>query len=89
MIVMLHLEGWALNWHYFYTQKHYTYVLKERFGTNVFKDTMMELVILKQLGTVEYFHEQFVSLLNQLLLTESYALNIYISNLTVDISKHL
>lgn len=74
-IVMLHLEGRALDWHRYYAQKHgnldqliwqdYAQALKERFGSRMFKDSMAEMVTLRQKGTVEEYHDQFVSLLTQ------------------------
>ncbi|KAG8478841.1 hypothetical protein CXB51_028671 [Gossypium anomalum] len=74
-IVMLHLEGKTLDWHYFYLQRHggfhlltwdsYAHSLKERFGLSSFKDHMEKLVSLKQVGPVDQFYDYFVSLFNQ------------------------
>lgn len=50
---------------------------------------MAELVTLKQQGLVKQYHDQFVSILDQLQLPEPYALSIYVSNLKTKISKHL
>lgn len=97
--VMLSKEGKALDWHYHYAQKHgglpmlewseYANALRERFGSSIFVKPMSELVTLKQLGTVEQYHEDFVSLLNQLNLSESYALCIFTSNLQLEISQYM
>ncbi|KAH1083045.1 hypothetical protein J1N35_022806, partial [Gossypium stocksii] len=68
-IVMLHLEGKTLDWHYFYTERHrcfhlltwdsYAHNLMERFGLSSFKDHMEELVSPKQVGHVDQFHDHF------------------------------
>lgn len=44
----------------------YAKALREQFGFESFLDPMTELVILKQQGSVDQFHDGFVSLLNQL-----------------------
>lgn len=97
---MLHLEGRALNQHYFYAQKYgglhilewvrYATSLRERFGLGMFKDPMSELINLKQLGIVKQYHDLFVSLLNQLQLLASYALSVFLfSNLKHEIGQYL
>lgn len=63
--------------------------LKERFGFDSFLDPMIELVCLKQQGSVDQFHDRFVSLLNQLSLPESYTLSIFVSNLKSVVSQYL
>lgn len=55
--------------------------LKEQFGSNTFFDPMSVLVSLKHQGSLDYFHEGFVSLVNHLQLLEVYALSIFISSL--------
>lgn len=50
---------------------------------------MTELVTLKQQGSVDHFHDQFVSILNQLHLPEPYALSIFISNLKMEVGQYL
>ncbi|KAK5803842.1 hypothetical protein PVK06_031491 [Gossypium arboreum] len=67
----------------------YTRSLQERFGSSLFQDPMAELVTLKQQGTVERYHDAFLSLLNQLQLPESYALSIFTSNLKLEIGRYL
>lgn len=47
---------------------------------------MAEFVSLKQLGSVDQFHDEFVILLNQL---ELYALSIFTSNLRSEIAQYL
>ncbi|XP_012462801.2 uncharacterized protein LOC105782546 [Gossypium raimondii] len=98
-LVMLHLEGKALDWHHFFSRRHGDYIncfgkiyargLKERFGSDSFLDPMVELVILKQIGSVDQYHDGFLSLLNQLNLSESYALSIFLSNLKAEIGQYL
>ncbi|XP_040944908.1 uncharacterized protein [Gossypium hirsutum] len=50
---------------------------------------MAELVKLKQRGTVDSYHDTFISLLNQLQLLENYALNIFTSNLKAEIASSI
>lgn len=50
---------------------------------------MTDLVSLKQHGSFKQFHDAFVSLLNQLQLSESYALSISTSNLKLEIGQYL
>lgn len=98
-VVMLHLEGRALEWHHFYSRRNgglhmlawsdYLESLQHRFGFGQFGDPMKALVNLKQQGTVEQFQDSFVGLLNQLHLLESYALSIFISNLKTEIGHYL
>ncbi|KAG8473006.1 hypothetical protein CXB51_034925 [Gossypium anomalum] len=40
-------------------------------------------------GTVDHFHDQFVSILNQLHLPKTYALSVFISNLKVELGQYL
>ncbi|KAK5840865.1 hypothetical protein PVK06_009770 [Gossypium arboreum] len=98
-IVMLNLEGRALEWHHFYSQRNgglqmlswpaYFKSLQDRFGFGQFGNPMKEIVNLKQQGTVEQYQDMFVGLLNQLDLPESYALSIFLSNLKSEIGHYL
>ncbi|KAK5841041.1 hypothetical protein PVK06_009949 [Gossypium arboreum] len=64
---MLNMEGRALDWHYFHTQKHkslqmlkwpeYAISLRELFGSSMFAKPIFELVTLKQQGLVEQYHD--------------------------------
>ena len=65
----------------------YVMKMRARFHDNEFADPMSDLVSLKQTATVEEFYEQFEALLNLLNLSEEYALSVFVSNLTPDISK--
>lgn len=95
--VMLHLVGRALDWPHFYTQRQrgfhmlvwetYGQSFWERFALSYFQDPMSNLVSLKQQGSMDQYHDTFISLLNQLQLPESYALSILPA--TSEIGKHL
>ena len=95
--VMLHLEGRALQWHQHYARTNggsaslqwepYLEAMRQRFGNTEFLDPMADLVALKQVGTVDDYYDDFLSLLNSLHLSADYALSIFISNLKLDISK--
>ncbi|TYI05342.1 hypothetical protein ES332_A10G081500v1 [Gossypium tomentosum] len=97
--VMLNLEGRALEWHHYYSQRNgglqmlswpaYLKSLQDRFGFGQFGNPMKELVNLKQQGTVEQDQDIFVGLLNQLHLSEPYALSIFLSNLKSEIGHYL
>ncbi|KAK5840355.1 hypothetical protein PVK06_009252 [Gossypium arboreum] len=92
-------HGKALDWHYFFSQRQgglqmlswetYARSLQERLGSSNFTDAMTELVTLKQQGTVDLFHDQFVSILNQLHLPKPYALSIFISNLKAEVGQYI
>lgn len=98
-VVMLHLEGKALDWNHFFVRRHgrvhqisweiYSRGLRERFGSDSFLDPMAKLVSLKQLGSVDQFHDVFLSLLNQLNLPETYALSLFLSNLKSEIGQYV
>lgn len=59
----------------------YAQSLWERFASSYFRNPMSDLVSLKQHGSVDQYHETFVSLLNQLQLPKPYALSIFTNNL--------
>ncbi|KAG8493301.1 hypothetical protein CXB51_010861 [Gossypium anomalum] len=98
-VVMLYLDGRALEWHQLYSQRNgglrmlswpvYMKSMQDRFGFGQFGNPMKELVNLKQQGIVEQYQDLFVGLLNQLHLPESYALSIFLSNLRTDIGLYL
>ncbi|KAG8499214.1 hypothetical protein CXB51_005651 [Gossypium anomalum] len=62
---------------------------KERFGFSLFRYPMAKLVSLKQCDSVNQFHNEFVSLINQLKLSEAYALCIFTSNLKLEVGQSL
>lgn len=96
-MVMIHLEGRALQWHQRLVRtrgsvkempwESYVSEMKARFHDDEFGDPMADLVSLKQTSTVEEFYDEFEALLNLLQLSEEYALSIFVSNLSPDISK--
>ena len=61
--------------------------MRKRFGDTELLDPMVDLVALKQVGTMEEYCEDFLSLPNSLQLSANYALSIFISNLRLEISK--
>lgn len=67
----------------------YAQELRERIRTSIFQDSMAELVLLRQQGSMEFYHDQFVSILTQLRLPKHYAFSIFVSNLKVEIRKYL
>lgn len=97
--VMLPLEGKTLDWHHFYTKRHggfhmltwdsYAQRLRKRFGSSVLQDPITDLVSLRQVGSVDQYHDTLVSLLNQLHLPETYALSIFIHNMKAKIGQYL
>ncbi|KAL4367918.1 hypothetical protein GQ457_05G016100 [Hibiscus cannabinus] len=74
-VVMLHLEGKALQWHQFLSRTQrdfhqlnwdqYANLLRERFCPGGLEDPFSELLALKQNESVEQFYEEFIHLLNQ------------------------
>ncbi|KAL4297809.1 hypothetical protein GQ457_12G002220 [Hibiscus cannabinus] len=98
-LVMLHLDGKALQWHQLLVRNmrgidglhwdQYLRLMRDRFAPEGFEDPMAELVNLSQEGTVERYYEDFISLLNQLQLSEDYALSIFVSKLKWDISQRV
>lgn len=67
----------------------YAQDLKERFGTNIFQDSIVDLVLIRQQGSVDLYHDQFVNIFTQIRLSKSYALSVFVSNLKEKIRKYL
>ena len=75
-MVMMHLEGRALQWHQRYMKNQnnlqeviwtqYIQDMRICFGNNDYIDPMLELVGLKQTNTVDGYYGEFESLLNLL-----------------------
>ncbi|KAL4387688.1 hypothetical protein GQ457_09G030390 [Hibiscus cannabinus] len=97
-VVMLHLEGKALQWHQFVVKSHgglqhigwsdYLQLIKERFAPEGFEDPFAELVALRQMETtVDQFYEDFIQLLNQVQLPDEYVLSIFKNHLRIEISQ--
>ncbi|KAL4301787.1 hypothetical protein GQ457_10G024180 [Hibiscus cannabinus] len=98
-LVMLHLEGKALQWHQLVTKNHgdlgqftwdqYLKLLRDRFSPEGFDDPFADLVALRQLDSVEQYYEEFVVLLNQVNLPDEYVLSIFKNHLRLEISQFL
>ncbi|XP_074293193.1 uncharacterized protein LOC141620149 [Silene latifolia] len=86
----MHLEAKALAWHQAYTKNRvneeplgwdeYTKAIKARFG-NEHEDPMSELLLLKQKGSVQTYHDAFDILLSKLDLQPDYALSCFLTGL--------
>ncbi|GMJ06810.1 hypothetical protein HRI_004350200 [Hibiscus trionum] len=73
-VVMLHLEGKALQWHHFLSKSHpdlnsmawtdYVQLLRERFALGGFDDPFSDLIELGQTDTIDKYYEDFIHLLN-------------------------
>ena len=95
-VVMMQLEGKALQWHQHYTRTNegiialswtpYIKEIRKRFGDIEFSNPMFDIVVFKQQGSMKDYYKAFLSLLNFLQLSSKYALSIFISNLKPEIS---
>lgn len=91
----VNLEGKALQWHQIYMKSRLTreppsweeYIreLSARFGNYLYDDPMGELMNLKQIGTVQEYHDQFEELLNRVVLPEDYATSCFLGGLRPEI----
>ncbi|GMJ10211.1 hypothetical protein HRI_004690300 [Hibiscus trionum] len=98
-LVMLHLEGKALQWHQFLMRNQedfanlgwsqYLRLIRERFCPGGFDDPFEDLLELRQQESVEKFYEEFVSLVNQVQLPDKYILSIFKNHLRLEISQFL
>ncbi|KAL4319444.1 hypothetical protein GQ457_18G018050 [Hibiscus cannabinus] len=98
-VVMLHLEGKALQWHQFLSRTQrdfhqlnwdqYANLLRERFCPGGLEDPFSELLALKQNESVEQFYEEFIHLLNQVQLPDEYVLSMFKNHLRLEISQYL
>ncbi|KAL4279714.1 hypothetical protein GQ457_03G015840 [Hibiscus cannabinus] len=96
-VVMLHLEGRALQWHQFLCKSRgnlnatcwneYLSLLKDRFEPGGFNDPFAELVALRQVDSVEQFYDDFIHLVNQVELPEDYVLSMFKNHLRLEISQ--
>ncbi|OMO60629.1 hypothetical protein COLO4_33791 [Corchorus olitorius] len=86
----------ALQWHQYYTNDQggfanlawpaYIAEMKDRFAFEEFDDPMFDLLDLKHTGSVQEYHEEFVSRLNLLRLQPAYAMSIFLYNMKTDVS---
>ncbi|XP_074277350.1 uncharacterized protein LOC141600986 [Silene latifolia] len=91
----MHLEAKALAWHQAFVKNRkeetllkwneYEKAIKNRFG-NIHEDPMSELLVLKQKGSVQKYHDEFDVLISKLTLQPDYALSCFITGLEDDIS---
>ncbi|GMI89777.1 hypothetical protein HRI_002647000 [Hibiscus trionum] len=98
-MVMLHLEGKALQWHHFATKNiselnqltwnQYLTKMKERFAPGGFEDPFSDLVGLWQTDSVEKYYEDFIDLLNQVNLPDDYVLSLFKAHLRLEISQYV
>ncbi|KAL4326013.1 hypothetical protein GQ457_11G028360 [Hibiscus cannabinus] len=98
-VMMLHLEGKALQWHQFLLKTHrdfhqlnwnqYVTLLRERFAHGGLEDPFSELLALRQTESVEQFYEEFIHLLNQVQLPDEYVLSMFKNHLRLEISQYL
>ncbi|OMO56790.1 hypothetical protein COLO4_35559 [Corchorus olitorius] len=99
-VTLLALEDDALAWHQFYinsqggldavTWDMYLAALKDCFASEEFSNPFMDLVQLKQTGTIKAFHYEFMKLLALVKnIDGSQALSIFLANLKPDITQQI
>ncbi|KAK8693864.1 hypothetical protein V6N13_071431 [Hibiscus sabdariffa] len=98
-VVMLHLEGKALQWYQFLLKTRrdfhqlnwdqYLKFLKERFAPGGLEDPFSKLLALRQTESVEQFYEEFIHLLNQVQLPDEYVLSMFKNHLRLEINQCL
>ncbi|GMI77769.1 hypothetical protein HRI_001446200 [Hibiscus trionum] len=98
-LVMIHLEGKALQWHQFLMNSNggaremawseYVSLMRDRFVPGGFSDPFSELLALKQVDSVESYYEEFINLVNQVQLPEKYILSMFKNHLRLEISQYL
>ncbi|GMI72124.1 hypothetical protein HRI_000881700 [Hibiscus trionum] len=95
-VVMLHLEGCALQWHQFVSKNQrglhqvnwneYLALIHGRFALEGFEDPFADLVALRQTESVHRYYEEFIQLLNQVELPDDYVLSMFKNHLRIEIS---
>ncbi|XP_074317936.1 uncharacterized protein LOC141654717 [Silene latifolia] len=91
----MHLETRALAWHQSFIKNRkeesllkwdeYERAIKNRFG-NMHEDPMSDLLMLKQKGSVQKYHDEFDVLISKLTLQPDYALSCFITGLEDNIT---
>ncbi|KAG8386825.1 hypothetical protein BUALT_Bualt03G0189200 [Buddleja alternifolia] len=94
-LAALHLDGKALQWHQVYVKAHltrelpgweeYIKALHDRFGSVTFQDPMSELMNLRQVSSVKDYLDKFHELLNNVDLSEAYAVSCFLARLKNEI----
>ncbi|KAG8362966.1 hypothetical protein BUALT_BualtUnG0018600 [Buddleja alternifolia] len=95
-LAAVHLEGKALQWHQVYMKSRltreipswevYVRALYDRFGALLYEDPMAELMNLKQTGSVKDYLDRFDELLNNVELSETYAISCFLAGLKNEIA---
>ncbi|KAG8372925.1 hypothetical protein BUALT_Bualt12G0117700 [Buddleja alternifolia] len=98
-LVVVHLEGKALQWHQMFMKsrltrevpnwEEYIRALNDRFGALVYDDPMLELVNLKQVGTIQQYLDKFDEIVNCMDLPDHYALSCFLGGLKGEISVNV
>ncbi|KAG8380917.1 hypothetical protein BUALT_Bualt06G0066500 [Buddleja alternifolia] len=95
-LAALHLDGKALQWHQVYMRarltrelpgwEEYIKALHDRFGSVTFEDPMSELMNLRQVSSVKDYLDKFDELLNNVDLSEAYAVSCFLAGLKNEIA---
>ncbi|PIN21602.1 hypothetical protein CDL12_05681 [Handroanthus impetiginosus] len=98
-LASIHLEGEALQWHQVFlksrltmtlpTWEEYIQAMNERFGSEMGKDPMIELMHLRQNGSVQDYWREFDELVNRVQLAPNYAVSCFIGGLRDDIATRV
>ncbi|KAG8386656.1 hypothetical protein BUALT_Bualt03G0171300 [Buddleja alternifolia] len=98
-ITTVHLEGKALQWHQIFMKNRltrevpqwgeYVKALNDRFGALLYEDPMLELVNLKQTGSIQDYLDRFDELMNCVDLFEPYAISCFLGGLKSEVSIHV
>ncbi|KAG8382858.1 hypothetical protein BUALT_Bualt05G0123000 [Buddleja alternifolia] len=92
----VHMEGKALYWHQAFMKsrltreipnlKEYVRALSDRFEVMLYEDPMAELMNLKQIGSIKEYLDKFDELLNNVDLSENYAISCFLAGLKSEIA---
>ncbi|OMO94833.1 Retrotransposon gag protein [Corchorus olitorius] len=98
-LVMMHLEGRALQWHLHYLHNlgnpesvpwtQYVAAMRSRFSSTKYFDALAELVMLRQTGTVDEYYDDFEKLLNLIDLKDHQDLSIFVTNIKPELSREV
>ncbi|OMP10036.1 Retrotransposon gag protein, partial [Corchorus olitorius] len=98
-LVMMHLEGRALQWHLHYLRNlgnlefipwtQYVAAMQSRFSSTKYFDALAELVMLRQNGTVDEYYDDFEKLLNMIDLKDHQALSICLTNIKPELLREV
>ncbi|KAG8391002.1 hypothetical protein BUALT_Bualt01G0142700 [Buddleja alternifolia] len=95
-LAALHLDDKVLQWHQVYMRARLTHelpgweeyikALHDRFGSVTFEDPMLELMNLRQVSSVKDYLDKFDELLNNVDLSEAYAVSCFLVGLKNEIA---